>query len=201
MHLAGSKALNWEKMLVWWRFRCTTGGGRLTWCGVKGAEGEFSQFLKSSCVPVVPKLECLLGSPGQLIKLQSAGPIPRVADLVDVGWRPRICIFNKLPDAAAGWWTVLWVALTSLASRLCAPKTLGDSPSKNYSWCPESNQLSCREWVSIQPKEVKWPKRSWVVRMKILPVALLCNSFWPEPSRKGALGAEGTLSRTAFQGV
>lgn len=188
-------------MLVWWRFRCATGGGRLTWYGVKGAVGEFSQFLKSSCVPVVPKLECLLGSPGQLIKLQSAGPIPRAADLVGMWWRPRICIFNKLPDVAAGWWAMLWVALTSLMSILCAPRTLGNSPSKNYSWCPESNKWSSKEWVSTQPEEVKWPKRSQVVGMEILAVALLCNSFWPGPSRKGASRAEGTLSRTAFQGV
>lgn len=63
--------------------------------------GEFSQFLKS-CIPVVLKLQCLLASPGQLIKLQSAGPIPRVADLVGVGGSPTICIFNKLPNDASG---------------------------------------------------------------------------------------------------
>lgn len=78
---------------------------RLTWCGVKEVVGEFSEFLKSSRVPVVPK--CLLASPGELIKLQHASPIPRAADSVGVGWSPRISILNKLPDDAAGWWTML----------------------------------------------------------------------------------------------
>lgn len=45
---------------------------------------------------------CLSASPGGLIKLPSAGPVPRVTNLVSVGWGLRICMFNELPDAVAG---------------------------------------------------------------------------------------------------
>lgn len=44
--------------------------------------------------PVGLKLEHAAESPGELVKRQISGPLPRVSDVVG------ICISSKLPDAA-----------------------------------------------------------------------------------------------------
>lgn len=65
-----------------------------------GASGGIQE--KLCYVPaVVLKPECILESPGGLVKTQIASPTPHsVSDLVSLMWGPRMCISSKFPGHA-----------------------------------------------------------------------------------------------------
>lgn len=69
--------------------------------------GELSYFSKSSWIAAVPKHECLLASPGGLIKWQRAGPTPRVPSSVGVGQGPSMRTLKNLAGEATRWWITL----------------------------------------------------------------------------------------------